>query len=94
VKRRLPAGLSLARKPFRQSLEFRAMSNPWLKKNPWLSMWLSGANAAAGFARGHATAQAQRQTKQLMAASQKQAVDFWSEVFSPKPAKKKKRRRK
>jgi hypothetical protein len=34
------------------------MANPWLKKNPFMSMWLSGANAAAGRASGQATAQA------------------------------------
>ena len=33
------------------------MSNPWLKKNPFMSMWLSGANRMAGLA----TAQAKRQ---------------------------------
>ena len=27
------------------------MANPWLKKNPFMSMWLSGANAAVGRAR-------------------------------------------
>jgi hypothetical protein len=36
------------------------MSNPWLKKNPFMSMWLSGANSVAGSVRGHATSQAKR----------------------------------
>ena len=26
------------------------MSNPWLKKNPLMSMWMSGANAVTGAA--------------------------------------------
>ena len=39
------------------------MSNPWLKKNPFMSMWLSTANRVAGTLRGHATAQATRQVK-------------------------------
>lgn len=39
------------------------MNNPWLKKNPWLSMWLSGANAIFGTARSVAAAQLQRQTR-------------------------------
>jgi hypothetical protein len=30
------------------------MSRPWTKKNPYMSAWLSGANAIAGSARGHA----------------------------------------
>lgn len=33
------------------------MSNPWLKKNPFMSMWLSMANRMSG----QATAQAKRQ---------------------------------
>lgn len=37
------------------------MSNLWLKKNPLMSMWLSGANRIAGTIRGHASAQAKRQ---------------------------------
>lgn len=32
-----------------------------LKKNPFMSMWLSGANRMAGTMRGQATAQAKRQ---------------------------------
>ena len=32
------------------------MSNPWLKKNPFMSMWLSAANRAAGTFRGQANA--------------------------------------
>ena len=37
------------------------MPNPWLKKNPLMSMWLSGANRMAGAMRGQATAQAKRE---------------------------------
>jgi hypothetical protein len=58
------------------------MKNPWTKKNPFLSMWLSGANAVAGSARGHATAAAKRGT-----------TAFWTAALAlPKPAKKKTRR--
>jgi len=32
------------------------MANPWIKKNPFMSMWLSAANAWAGHARGAAAA--------------------------------------
>ena len=31
-------------------------SNPWLKKNPLLSIWLSSANAMLGAARGQTAA--------------------------------------
>ena len=37
------------------------MANPWTKKNPFLSIWLSAANAWAGAARGAMTAAAKRQ---------------------------------
>ncbi|MCB4820327.1 hypothetical protein [Roseicella aerolata] len=37
------------------------MANPWTKKNPLLSLWLSAANAWAGAARGVMTAAAKRE---------------------------------
>lgn len=43
------------------------MANPWLKKNPFMSMWLSTANRVAGTLRGHATVQARRQVKSVIA---------------------------
>ena len=39
------------------------MTNPWLKKNPFMSMWLCTANRVAGSMRGQATAQAKRHVK-------------------------------
>ncbi|KAA0997456.1 hypothetical protein FVF58_49235 [Paraburkholderia panacisoli] len=61
------------------------MKNPWTKKNPFLSMWLSGANTVAGSARGHATAAAKRGT-----------AAFWTAALTPpnpksKPKKKARR---
>jgi hypothetical protein len=50
------------------------MANPWTKKNPLLSMWLSGANALAGKARGAGAAEAKRQQASLV----KEATRFWS----------------
>jgi hypothetical protein len=38
-----------------------AMANPWTKKNPLLSLWLSAANGWAGAARGPITAAVKRQ---------------------------------
>lgn len=35
-------------------------------KNPWLSMWMSAANSAAGAARGFWTAEMRRQQKALL----------------------------
>lgn len=43
------------------------MANPWLKKNPFMSMWLSAANSVAGTVRGQATARAKRNLKAAMA---------------------------
>ena len=37
------------------------MKNPWLKKNPLMSLWLSGANKVAGAARGQAAAAVKRE---------------------------------
>ncbi len=37
------------------------MANPWLKKNPFMSLWLSTANRVAGPLRAHATVHAKRQ---------------------------------
>lgn len=67
------------------------MANPWSKKNPLMSMWLSGANAVAGKARRAGAAEAGRQRASLM----KQAVSFWSGSWlaSDKPKAKSKRRR-
>ena len=39
------------------------MSNPWTKKNPLMSMWLSAANAWAGAARGRMAAEMGRARK-------------------------------
>jgi len=54
------------------------MRNPWMKKNPFTSMWLSGANAALGSARGRTTAQAKRQATTMMSEAAKQLVRFWN----------------
>jgi hypothetical protein len=39
------------------------VTNPFTKKNPLLSVWLSAANAWAGAARGFAAAEMRRQQK-------------------------------
>ena len=69
------------------------MKNPWTKKNPLLSMWLSGANAITGAARGHATAAMKRQARTAMTRGMKQATDFWTNVLMPVSPKKKRKRR-
>ncbi|SAK95889.1 hypothetical protein AWB79_07278 [Caballeronia hypogeia] len=58
------------------------MKNPWLKKNPFLSMWLSGANAVIGATRGRASAQAKRQANAI-----------WTAALTPPKPKKRRGRR-
>ncbi|MBO9648812.1 MAG: hypothetical protein J7605_09885 [Variovorax sp.] len=67
------------------------MSNPWFKKNPLLSVWLSAANAAAGTTKAHATIQAKRATRAAANKAAAELVDFWSAPY--RPAGKNKRRR-
>lgn len=67
------------------------MKNPWTKKNPFMSMWLSGANSVAGAARGRVAAESKRQTNAFAHEATRQVVDFWSGVLTPtatKPRKK------
>jgi hypothetical protein len=67
------------------------MKNPWLAKNPFMSMWLSGANKVAGAARGLATAavkrEATRVSKDVAAQGAKQAADLFGAAAAraPKP---------
>jgi hypothetical protein len=50
------------------------MSNPWTKKNPLMSMWLSSANRA----RGQATNVARQQVAATQAEAMRQVFDFWA----------------
>lgn len=65
------------------------MANPWTKKNPFLSVLLSGANATAGRVRGLWMQQARR--NQTLAV--KQAIRSWAEVWTPTSGTKRKRRK-
>jgi len=68
------------------------MKNPWTKKNPFMSMWLSGANAAIGSARGRATAESKRQANALVTQGAKQMIDLWTGALTL-PTKPKRKRR-
>jgi hypothetical protein len=50
------------------------MSNPWLKKNPFMSLWLSAANRFAGSFRGHAAALGKQQGNAAMAEARSPAA--------------------
>jgi hypothetical protein len=65
------------------------MDNPWTKKNPFLSMFLSSANTAAGRARGLWTQQAKRNQTTAV----KQAARSWAELWTPTSGTKRKRRK-
>jgi hypothetical protein len=63
------------------------MTNPWTKKNRFLSMFLSSANAATGKARGLWMQQARRN----QTAAVKQAARSWAELWTPVSESKRKR---
>jgi hypothetical protein len=69
------------------------MSNPWLKKNPLMSLWLSTANRMAGSIRGRATAQAKRQVKAAETEVTDESIKLWSAAITPPAAKKAARKR-
>jgi hypothetical protein len=68
-------------------------------KNPFMSMWLSAANAAIGKAHGHASSAVSRETHKAISTSvasgMKQMMAFWTPLTPPKAvAKRRGRRRK
>ncbi len=68
------------------------MTNPWLKKNPFLSFWLSSANKAIGTARGHATGAARRSAASMQADFTRQVTEFWFGKPAAKRTTKRRRR--
>jgi len=69
------------------------MKNPWLKKNPLMSMWMSGANAVLGSARARAAGHVKRQSTTMMTEGARQMIRFWSGGYlSPATRKKRKSR--
>ena len=69
------------------------MTNPWLKQNPFMSMWLSAFNTAANTMRGHAVSQSKRQAATAATQATKAWMDAWFGMASkPKPRRRRKRR--
>jgi hypothetical protein len=58
------------------------MSNPWLKKNPFMSMWLSSASRVAGSVRGQAAAQVKRQSAQAARQASNDWINLWTGAAS------------
>jgi hypothetical protein len=73
------------------------MSNPWLKKNPFLSMWLSSANRVAGSMRGRVAGEVKRQSAQATRQASTDWIKLWTgagtSALSAPPAKRKKSRK-
>ena len=69
------------------------MPNPWRKKNPFMSLWLSGAHSVLNTARGQATHQARRQAKTSATQAADSLFTFWTKAMglTGKPARRKKR---
>ncbi|QET03958.1 hypothetical protein FOB72_17500 (plasmid) [Cupriavidus pauculus] len=67
------------------------MKNPWIKKNPFMSMWLSQANRVSSSARGRITAEAKRQSVTAATEAATQVTKFWTAVLAPKTLKPKRR---
>lgn len=73
------------------------MKNPWAKKNPFMSMWLSGGYKVGGAARGQATAAIRRELRNASmnatAAANQQIFDFWNAALGVAPKSRRRKRR-
>jgi len=69
------------------------MPNPWLKKNPFMSMWLSGANSVANTARVRIAAEAKRQTTAAVTKATSDMFSIWTSAMTPPAAPKRRRKR-
>lgn len=68
------------------------MSNPWTKKNPLMSMWLSAANKSLGTARGQATAAVRREVVKAQKDAMRSMFSLPGSKSTPTSPKKKTRR--
>ncbi len=66
------------------------MRNLWLKKNPYMSLWLSGANAAAGSVSGHGAGRAKRQANTAMTNATRDIFALWVDALAGAPVRKRK----
>ena len=55
------------------------MWNLWTKKNPFVSLWFSGANSILGSARGRIINEAKRQSALAAAVGARQMIKFWTD---------------
>jgi hypothetical protein len=57
------------------------------RKNPFMSLWLSGANKVAGHARVRILAEARRQQSDMARAIGRAMGSLWTAPLSPRPKK-------
>lgn len=69
------------------------MTSPWLKKNPFMSLWLSTAHRMAGSTRNAATAQVKQQVSAALADATDENVKRWSAVVAPSPTRSRPKRK-
>ena len=69
------------------------MTNPWLKKNPFMSMWLSGAHSVANSARGRVAAEARRQSTTAVNHAAQDLFALWADAMTGTSTAKRKKRR-
>ncbi|HTR17124.1 MAG TPA: hypothetical protein VMI52_08840 [Acetobacteraceae bacterium] len=69
------------------------MRTPRVRRNPFLSAWLSGANAWAGAARGIVAGQVRRQQSVMLNEIARQTGRFWTGADLPPPPGKTARKR-
>lgn len=63
--------------------------NPWAKKNPFMSLWLSGANKVGGAARSQAMAAGRKQQQDMAREATKLWLAPWLGWSKPTPKSKK-----
>ena len=69
------------------------MTNPWLKKNPFMSMWMSGAHSVAHSARGRIAAEAKRQSTRAVNHAARDVFALWADALAGTAAAKRRKRR-
>ena len=69
------------------------MANPWLKKNPFMSMWLSGANSVANSARGRIASEAKRQSTAAVSKATNDMFSLWTGTLTSAASPKRKKKR-
>ena len=68
------------------------MSNPWLKKNPFMNMWLSGANSVANSVRGKIAAEAKRQSTTAITKATNDMFSLWTGAMTSTAPKRRRKR--